>query len=277
MGIDIRDVDLDGVRDLVVERKSVAEGLFRQEQGLFATTPDLEVKSLFPDWVSGAKQPTTVTYGLEGSTVTVSSRFNNLTYAMADMNGDGRPDIVAAYQPFAPSLTPDPATGVYPSYPGVHPNTYTQFRVYLQRPIERRFTVEIQQSRVSVEQRVLHIQATLHNLTNAAADNVHVRVIAVASPILMQTDQGILASGPDGMVAFGADWVAKNESRIKGDPLGPDILVPRIEAGETIPLAIDVPMALVSNLDVRCLFLLVDPDDNTNLIYRRKYDFIAPN
>ena len=68
----------------------------------------------------------------------------------------------------------------------------------------------------------------------------------------------------------------REENRIRGDPLGPDILVPRIEAGATLPLAIEVPVALAPDLDVRCLFLLVDPDDNDNVILKRKYDFISP-
>ena len=275
IGIDIRDIDLDGAKDLVVERKSVVEGLFRQERGLFASTPDLEVQSLFPEWVSGAKQSITVTFIPNSSVVSRTVRAH-LAYAMADMNGDGRQDIVAAYQPFAPNVAPDPATGMYP-YPGFQPNTYTELHVHLQRAISRRFVVEIQQSRVSVDERVLHIQATVHNLAGAAVENVRVRVIAASSPVMTQTTQGILAGGPDKMAEFGAAWVNREENQVRGDPLGPDILISRIEADETIPLAIDVPVALVPDLDVRCLFVLVDPDEGTNLIYRRKYDFIAPN
>ncbi len=78
------------------------------------------------------------------------------------------------------------------------------------------------------------------------------------------------------MAAFAADWVRRNESTVHGEPLGPDVLIPRIEADETVPVAIDVPVRLVADLDIRCLFLAVEPDENTNVILRRKYDFIAP-
>jgi hypothetical protein len=277
VGIDVRDVDLDGAKDLVLERRSAAEGLFRQERGLFATTPDAEIQAVLADWVRGANEKITVTYAIDRGTATVAERLNHLSYGIADMNGDGRPDIVAAYQPFAPAIAPDPVTGIYPSYPGVQANTYTQFRVYLQRPLAERFVVEIQQSKVSVDERILRIRATLHNLAKQPADQVRVRVLAAESPVLLQTTLGILASGPDGMAAFGADWVNHQENTVHGDPLGPDVVIARIEADETLSLAIDVPVALVPDLDVRCLFLVVQPDENINVILRRKYDFIAPN
>jgi hypothetical protein len=277
IGIDVRDLDLDGVKDLVLERRSAAEGLFRQERGLFAATPDAEIQSVPVDWVRAAKQSVSVTYAIDKGTATTTGQFNHLAYALADMNGDGRPDVVAAYQPFAPAVAPDPATGVYPSYPGPQTNTYTQFRVYLQRPLTSRFVVEIQESRVSVEDKVLRIRATVHNLAKLPANNVHVRVLAAPTPFLLQTTLPILASGPDGMAEFGANWVKQEENAVRGDPLGPDIVIPRIEADETTPLALDVPVALVADLDVRCLFVSVEPDRNTNVILRRKYDFIAPN
>jgi hypothetical protein len=64
---------------------------------------------------------------------------------------------------------------------------------------------------------------------------------------------------------------------IRGEPLGPDVLIARIEADETVPLTIEIPVALVPDLDLRCFFLVVQPDQNTNVILRRKYDFIAAN
>jgi hypothetical protein len=277
VGIDVRDVDLDGVKDLVLERRSAAEGLFRQERGLFAATPDAEIQAVLADWVRGANEKIAVTYAIDKGTATVTDRLNRLSYGIADMNGDGRPDIVAAYQPFAPAIAPDPVTGVYPSYPGAQANTYTQFRVYLQRPLTSRFVVEIQQSKVSVDEKVLRIRATVHNLATQPAAEVRIRVLAAESPVLLSTTHGILASGPDGMAAFAADWVNREENAVHGAPLGPDVVIARIEADETIPLAIDVPVALVPDLDVRCLFLVVQPDENTNVILRRKYDFIAPN
>jgi hypothetical protein len=277
VGIDVRDVDLDGVNDLVLDRRSAAEGLFRQERGLFATTPDAEIQAVLAEWVRGANEKIIVTYAIDKGTATVTERLNRLSYGIADMNGDGRPDIVAAYQPFAPTIAPDPVTGVYPSYPGMQANTYTQFRVYLQRPLTSRLVVEIQQSKVSVDEKLLRIRATVHNLATRPATEVRIRVLAAQSPVMMSTTHGILASGPDGMAAFGADWVSREENAVHGDPLGPDLVIPRIEADETVPLAIDVPVALVPDLDVRCVFLVVQPDENINVILRRKYDFIAPN
>ncbi|MBN2574609.1 MAG: VCBS repeat-containing protein [Deltaproteobacteria bacterium] len=278
IGIDIRDIDMDFVLDLVLERRSAAEGLFRQERGLFASKPDVEVQSTIPDWVAGANQKSRIKYLADDGVTTVehSGQFNILAYALADMNGDGRPDIVAAYRPLAPKMAPDPVTGVYPSNPSPDLHTYTLFRVYLQRQPARRFLVEIRQSRVVPDERVLRIEAALHNLSTVAADDVRVRVLAASSPVEISTTIPILAGGHDKMVEFGAAWVNDAENQVRGDPLGADIVVPHIEAGASIPLAIDVPVALVPDLDVRCIFLVVDPGRNTNLILKRKYDFIAP-
>jgi hypothetical protein len=38
---------------------------------------------------------------------------------------------------------------------------------------------------------------------------------------------------------------------------------------------VDVPTGLVSNLQKHCFFVLVDPDDSTNVLLKRSYDFIA--
>ena len=40
-------------------------------------------------------------------------------------------------------------------------------------------------------------------------------------------------------------------------------------------LSINIPVALVSDLQAYALFVLVDPDQSTNLLYRRRFDFIA--
>jgi hypothetical protein len=275
IGIDIRDVDRDGTRDLVLERKSVVQGLFRQEQGLFATTPDLDVPSLFPDLVAASKRQITVTYQPNSSVVSSTGLFNKLAYAVADMDGDGRQDIVSAYAPFAPNLAPDPATGTYP-YPGFQPNTYTEIRIHRQRSVVRSFRVEIEPPNVATDEGLLKIRATVHNQTSTAAEAVLVRVLAAPSPLMFTYTLDMLATDFDRIASWGIDWMNKNENQIKGTPLGPDILIPRIEAGDTIPVAIDVPVALVNTLDVYCLFLLVDADQSTNLLYKRKYDFIAP-
>ena len=52
-------------------------------------------------------------------------------------------------------------------------------------------------------------------------------------------------------------------------------LIPQIDPKETIPLSINIPVTLVSDLRAYALFVLVDPDQSTNLLYRRRFDFIA--
>jgi hypothetical protein len=276
LGLDIRDFDGDRIRDLVLERNGVAEGLFRQEGGSFATTPDVEIQALFPDLVAASQQTVTVDFlPTDGGSTRSSGRFNQLAYTMADMDGDQRQDVVVAYVPFAPNLTPDPESGKYPSA-GFRANTYTELRIHRQRPMARRFLVAIEHADVAVERRLLHVRATIANLDDVPAEDVRVRVLAASSPATLSYTQELLAANFDSYAEWGRDNMLKFEDRIKGAPLGADILVPRIEAGAAVPLAIDVSVPLVDLLDPYCLFVVVDPDTNDNLLYKRVYDFIAP-
>jgi hypothetical protein len=272
VGIDIRDMDGDGSRDL--EGNGQIEGLFRQESGLFGSSPDAELQAIFADEVAASKQLITATFiPSTGASVNTIGKFNRLAYTAVDMDSDGRLDLVSDYAPFAPNRTPDPTTGFYP-YDGFAPNTFTEVRIHRQRPLTRRLLTQVLNSRVSVEERVLHIQVTLRNLADRAADNVRVRFVTAPSPFTWSTDLGILRGGVDAMEAFGRDWMTKEENQIKGTPLGPDIVIPRIEVGEEFPLHIAVPVPLVERFDMRCLFVLVDPDQSTNVLLKRRYDFI---
>ena len=274
VGIDIRDMDGDGIRDLVLEGNGQIEGLFRQESGLFGSNPDVELQAIFADEVAASKQLVVVTF-IPGTGVPIADvdKFNRLAYAAVDIDGDGRLDLVSDYAPFAPNRTPDPTTGFYP-YDGFAPNTFTEVRIHRQRPMTRRLLTKVLNSRVAVEERMLHIQVTLRNLADRAADNVRVRILTAPSPFLLSTDMSILNAGIDAMDAYGRDWMTREENQIKGTPLGPDIVIPRILVGEEFPLHIAVPVPLVERFDMRCLFVLVDPDQSTNVLLKRKYDFI---
>jgi hypothetical protein len=274
LGIAVRDIDGDGAADLLVECKSVAEGLFRQELGLFATTPDLEVQSLFPALLSAAKKSTTITFSATSTSIEVTFCDNHLAYRVTDMDGDGRDDVVVAFSPCAPNLSPDPVTGWYPR-DGFKPNTYTELQVYRQRVPARHFVVEVQQSTVAPEQRLLEIRATVRNLSDQPASDVRMRVQAAEVPVLFSYTIDMLATRFDEMAAYASRSILESERTIHGDSLAPDILVPRIGPRETVPLAIDIPVALVKSLQAYALFVLVDPDQNTNLLYRRKFAFIA--
>ncbi len=103
---------------------------------------------------------------------------------------------------------------------------------------------------------------------------MRLRVLVAESPFLLQTDLGILSLGVEKMTEAGRKMILDAETRIRGEAPGPDILIPRIAPDETVPLFIEIPVALVPNLVLRALFLVVDPDDTTNLLYRRSYDFI---
>jgi hypothetical protein len=85
----------------------------------------------------------------------------------------------------------------------------------------------------------------------------------------------MLVANFESYAAWGRDYMRKYEDRIQGEPLGADILIPRIAARATIPLAIAAPLSRVDYLDLRALFVLVDPDTNDNLLYKRSYPFIA--
>jgi FG-GAP-like repeat len=283
VGIDLLDVDGDGARDWVVRRSgsseamyhqiAAPEALFRQESHAFASAPDVEVQRLFADLVAAAKPSVTVTLSSPDGGSSITWGDNLLDYSMADMDGDGRQDLVAAFAPFAPNVAPDPVTGTYPAA-GFQANTYTDIRVHLQRPLERGLRVEVSRTDVVPGEHRLKIEATVHNLGKSAAANVHVRVLVAESPFILETDFGILSLGVEKMTEAGRKMIMDAEKRIRGEALSPDILIPRIDPDETVPLSIDVPVALVPNLTLRAVFLVVDPDTSTNLLYRRLYDFI---
>ena len=283
VGIEVLDVDRDGARDLVVRRSASSavmyrqvaapEAMFRQENHVFATTPDVEVQRLFADLVVAAKPGPLVTLSSPDGGSSISWGDNLLDYSMADMDGDGRQDLVAAFAPFAPNVAPDPVTGYYPSE-GFRANTYTDIRVHLQRPLERWLRVEVSRTDVVPSEHRLKIEATVHNLGKSAAVDVRLRVLKAESPFRLETDMGILSLGVEKMTEAGRKMIVDAEKRIRGEALGPDILIPRIAPDETVPLSIEIPVALVPNLVLRALFLVVDPDDTPNLLYRRSYDFI---
>ena len=160
VGIEVLDVDRDGARDLVVRRSASSavmyrqvaapEALFRQENHVFATTPDVEVQRLFADLVAAAQPGPLVTLSSPDGGSSITWGDNLLDYSMADMDGDGRQDLVAAFAPFAPNEAPDPVTGKYPA-PGFRANTYTDIRVHLQRPLERYLRVEVSRTDVVTE------------------------------------------------------------------------------------------------------------------------------
>lgn len=272
LGIAVRDSDGDLARDLVVEWKSVPEGIFRQEMGLFATTPDIEVQSLFPALVAAAKQPVAISFQPNSSSMGTTCN-NRLAYRVADMDGDHRDDVAVAYSPCAPNWPADPATGKYP-YEGFKPNTYTLIQVHRQRAPERHFAIEVQEAAVAPTDRALKIRATIRNLSEQPASNLRVRIQAAESPPMFNYTLDMLLSRFDEMAAQARSWVTKSENRIKGTPLGPDILIPQIGPRETIPLSISIPVAWVRDLESYALFVVVDPDENTNLLYRRSFDFI---
>jgi hypothetical protein len=151
---------------------------------------------------------------------------------------------------------------------------YTDIRVHLQRPLERWLRVEVARSDVVPSEHRLKIAATVHNLGKSAAVDVRLRVLVAESPFWWQTDLGLLSLGVEKMTEAGRKMIVDAEKRIRGEALAPDILIPRIGLDETLPLSIEVPVALVPGFSMRALFLVVDPDDNTSLLYRRSYDFI---
>lgn len=135
--------------------------------------------------------------------------------------------------------------------------------------------MEVRQAEVAVDEHVLRIQATISNLTDVAADNVKLRVLADSNPGLLSYSPDMLPANFEAYAAWGRDYMLKHEDRIKGNPLGSDIRIPRIEARASIPLTIEAPSALVDYFELTCLFLVVDPDTNDNLLYKRSYPFIA--
>jgi hypothetical protein len=189
------------------------------------------------------------------------------------MDGDHRDDVAVAYSPCAPNWPADPTTGKYP-YEGFKPNTYTLIQVYRQRMPERLFAVQVQESAVAPTERVLKIRATIRNLSERPASNLRVHIQAAESPVAFTYTSEMLANRFDELAAQARSWVMKTENRIKGTPLGSDILIPQIGPQEAIPLSISIPVALVRSLESYALFVVVDPDVNTNLLYRRSFDFI---
>jgi hypothetical protein len=273
LGIAVRDLDGDGDADLVVERKSAPEGLFHQWSGLFATRPDLEVQSLFPDLLAVAKKSTLITFSETSNSKSIGYCDNRLATRVADMDGDGMDDVVAAYAPCAPNQTPDPVTGWY-SPDGFKANTYTDLRIHRQRVPARRLAVEIQESKVMLPEGLLKIRATVRNLSQQPAAGVHVRVQAAEAPFIFSYTLDMLANEYEKLADYARESIMKSEAQIKGSRLGPDILIPQIGPGETIPLSISIPVALTRYLETYALFVLVDPEQNTNLLYRRRFDFI---
>jgi hypothetical protein len=274
LGFDIRDFDGDGVLDIGVERNGAPEGLLRQSRGLFATTPDIETATLFPDQVAAMKEWVKVEFVPNDQVLGEEGYLNQLSYGVADIDGDGRTDVVGAYVPFAPNNKPDPVTGKYP-YQGFEANTYTEIRIHRQRPLTREILVTIDRAEASAADMVLHIQATVRNLGKTAADNVRLRLLADSIPAGISYTRETLKTDFVRLSTWGLEEIVRSGTRIKGVPMGADVVVPRIEPGVDVPVAIDVPIHLIDRIELHPIFLVPDPDDSDGLLYRRSYDFIA--
>ncbi len=274
LGFDVRDLDRDGVLDIRVERNGQPEGLLRQVLGLFATTPDVETATLFPEQVAGMKEWVKVEFIPNDQVLGEEGYLNQLSYGVADMDGDGRTDVVGAYVPFAPNKEPDPATGKYP-HEGFEANTYTEIRIHHQRPLTRELLVTIDRTEASAAEMVLHVRATVRNLGKSAADNVRLRLLADSIPGSISYTRETLRTDFPRFLTWGLEEIVRGGTRIKGVAMGADVVVPRIEAGADVPIAIDVPIRLIDRIELHPIFLVADPDESDSLLYRRSYDFIA--
>jgi hypothetical protein len=274
LAFDVRDFDHDGILDIWVERNGAPEGLLRQARGLFATTPDIETATLFPDQVAAMKEWVKVEFVPNDQVLGEEGYLNQLSYDVADMDGDGRTDVVGAYVPFAPNNNPDPTTGKYP-YEGFEANTYTEIRIHRQRPITRELLVTIDRTEASTAETVLHVQATVRNLGKSAADNVRLRLLADSIPGSISYTQETLKTDFARLLSWGLEEIVRSGTRIKGVAMGADVVVPRIEPGAEIPVAIDVPIRLIDRIELHPVFLVADPDESDSLLYRKSYDFIA--
>jgi hypothetical protein len=197
-----------------------------------------------------------------------------MSYDVADLDGDGRTDVIGAYVPFAPNNKPDPITGKYP-YEGFEANTYTEIRIHRQRPIAREILVTIDKVEASAAETVLHIQATVRNLGERAADTVRLRLLADSIPGSISYTRETLKTDFARLSSWGLEEIVRSGTRIKGVAMGADVVVPRIEAGAEVAVAIDVPIRLIDKIELHPVFLVADPEESDSLLYRRSYDFIA--
>jgi len=275
-GIDIRDVDGDGARDLAVNRFNWSESIYLKHRGFYGTTPNVEAGTVLGDVLALSEQVVEVKLDEtpESSAIGLKGKLNRLGYRLVDVDGDGREDFVAALAPFAPNSTLDPQTGSYGPSATFEPNTYTDLRLHLQRAPERRISVELPAIQVDAGDQILRVRLKLTNLAKTRADNVRVRLLTHSIPLAYHLTPAMLAAEYDTYAAEVRAMIDVQEATILGNPLGDDLLIPRIEPGATLVLEVAAPVAFVNDLVGYALYAVVDPETTRQVLYKTAYDFI---
>jgi hypothetical protein len=269
--LDLVDLNGDGRRDLAVQRKQGSSGAFLQEQGLFATTPSLAVDDLYGDTLAMTASPVPITFKPAPGAPVGSWGYRYFSYQLADMDGDGRKDLVGIFTPFAPNTDPDPITGQY-EYSGFRANTVTDLSFRTQRVPRYRLWVDSQEVSLAVEGNELVLRARVRNLSPTVAEGVQVRLLELPYPYNYP-----LPLLPEGFEQY-ATWARRDMDRklrqIDGDPITDDITLGRLAPGQAVEFSVRLPVCTTDRLDARALFIIPVAGASRSLLYRLEYSFL---
>jgi hypothetical protein len=267
------DVNADEALDYAAERERDTDGLFIQEHGRFPLEPDVAVEQLCAEHLERTEQTIAIEFEPSEGAPLGMSLHERFEHRFWDLNGDGLEDLVALFTPFSPNRDPDPGTGLYP-YDGFEALSRTEISVHLQRTPERKLMVEVEDVQVEVDGDVMRVRAVVRNISHRTASDVRARLLATEYWPEFTYDLGMLDTQLDEL----AQWIREDMPRAYTSPEGMslgELELGRIEPNQGKTFVAEMPACRTSDLAAWALFIVIDPEQSQNLLYRTSYDFLG--
>ena len=188
------------------------------------------------------------------------------SHQWADINGDGRVDLVGVFTPFLPNRDPDPATGQYDFF-GFQAHTVTDLLVHLQRPPGCELWEDWSEASATVEGDQLLVQARIRNRSPALAENVTVRILSLP---LSADFISVMPRTPEEY----EDWAqaargfyTRGRWQIDGTELVA-MAIGDLGPGQQVDVSAQLTVCRANDPPIAALFIVPETDSSQALLYR---------
>ena len=264
--LDLVALDGDVELDWVVAHEDGRGGGYLRRQDLLPTTPSADATQLFEAYLQDVEEPVVVEYVPAEGVPTQGTFHSKFTHQWADMNGDGRVDLVGLFVPFLPNHQPDPFTGQY-EYEGFQAHTVTDLLVHLQHPPGYELWVEAAEADLSIEDDELTIRARVRNHGISSASGTRVRLLTSPLPpeftTVVPRDDEEYEDWAQGARRFYERAVERIEgTELTTVPLG------RLAPGQAIDFSVQLTFCRADYPPIQALFLVPATDSSEAQLYR---------